>query len=112
MYSFSYLFEGSSELRYVNGPTERISGEELCELIVKDIFGSSLPPCKLTTDTESVAWWETATIKRVYGNKFEEKVKPKAKKKVRVRRWRSRSPRKRWHSPVNRYMPVYTHPSY
>lgn len=112
MYSFPYNFEGSSEFRNVNGPTEQMSGEELCQLIIKDLFGNDKPSCKLTTDKDNVVWWENTTIKRVYGDKFKEQVKPKAKKKVKVRRWRSRSPKRRWHSPVNSRMRVYTSSNY
>ena len=112
MFSFAYKFEGSSEQRHVMAPTERITGEDLCQLIVKDIFGESTPPCELIADVEETDWRQLVTIKRIYGNKFQKTGPTKAKKTVKVRRWRSRSPeRKRWRSPVNRpvnrHMPVY-----
>ena len=111
MFSFAYKFEGSSEQRHVMAPTERITGEDLCQLIVKDIFGESTPPCELIADVEETDWRQLVTIKRIYGNKFQKTDPVKVKKTVKVRRWVSRSKRKRWRSPdnryVNRHIPVY-----
>lgn len=117
MYSYNYLFEGSSETRTISHDKPRISGPDLCTLIIKKLFGNNTPPCQLQITTAFVEPGETVTVDRVYAQKFQletkkEEVKPVVPKRKRVRRWRSRSPvRRRWRSrsPVgNRYKRVYT----
>ncbi len=113
MYFFNYSFEGSSEVRHVSNKNNRISGEDICKLIIVDLFGNTAPPCELEVADQWIDAGKTVIVKRIYAKKFHEetKQKPELKPIKRVRRWRSRSPvRRRWRSrsPVNNYNIVYT----
>ena len=117
MYSYNYLFEGSSETRTISHDKPRISGPDLCILIIQELFGKNTPPCQLQITAAYVESGETVTVDRVYAQKFQpetkkEEAKTVVPKRKRVRRWKSRSPRRRrWRSrsPVgNRYKRVYT----
>jgi len=88
-----YKIDGSSELRSIDVP-ETCTDKELCDSILKTLFGDSPPTCDLVVCERG----DVVLLSRVYAKKFEaipkfQVVKPKRRRK----RWVSRSPpRKRW----------------
>ncbi len=88
-----YKIDGSSELRTID-VTEDCTDKELCDLILKSLFGDSPPTCDLMVHERG----DVVLLTRVYAKKFNaipkfEVAKPKRRRK----RWVSRSPpRRRW----------------
>lgn len=114
MFVFRYKFEGSSEIREITSEKECLSGEKLCDLILKKLFQDGPVPCNLFT--ENVDRSKVTIVQRKYSNKFVTKTDTTKEPgeieevKVKVRRWRSRSPKKRrWRSrSPKRYKTVYS----
>ena len=50
MFVFRYKFEGSSEIREIKSENECLSGEQLCDLILKTLFQGGPVPCNLFTE--------------------------------------------------------------
>jgi hypothetical protein len=112
----SYRFEGSSEVRTLDiDPSQK--DEDLCDIILKSIFGNIAPPCNICVQARQNG---LLIVKRNYAKKFESlEVKktgpppPPPYPPPRRRRWRSpppgRPPRRK---KRNRYKRVYTNRKY